>query len=405
MATRLLLALLLAASARAAGPVRLPEELERPASASVTGPAAAVTPDAALGGLPEAAAPALEAPAGAAPAAPEAEAAGSGVRGQDVPPSSLDALFDGRRRAGRGGSTLAEAGRIQELRTLSLPWRTRAQVAKLQATPARETTRFSVIGDSEPGELWFIRLLNPKGRGMYEKLLRRASEQLGEFTVQIGDMVSRGTVSNFLDFFRKLHAVAPPQVYLTVPGNHDRSTPRARRTGNDDLYRWLFGYSDHYFDRAGTRLVFLNNSGRRLSADQLRWLDETLATGPDIRAKIVFAHVPPSGLTEWGDVGRFKHVGSFKEGADDFMRIMAEREVDRVYLGHVHAFGVIERDGVRYVLTGGGGSPLFALNVKDRFHHFIEVESGPDGIRELVHRADGKTFPLPPTPPKRDRKS
>jgi hypothetical protein len=49
---------------------------------------------------------------------------------------------------------------------------------------------------------------------------------------------------------------------------------------------------------------------------------------------------------------------------------------------------------VRYVLTGGGGSPLYPGPVKERFHHFLTVDDGPDGLVETVHRSDGTSFVL-----------
>jgi len=49
---------------------------------------------------------------------------------------------------------------------------------------------------------------------------------------------------------------------------------------------------------------------------------------------------------------------------------------------------------VKYVLTGGGGSPLYPGPVKQRLHHWLSVEAGPEGLVETVHAADGSTFPL-----------
>jgi hypothetical protein len=54
--------------------------------------------------------------------------------------------------------------------------------------------------------------------------------------------------------------------------------------------------------------------------------------------------------------------------------------------------------GVRYVLTGGGGSALFPSGASDRFHHFLTVELGPHGIRERVHGMDGRAFHIPSAP-------
>ena len=61
---------------------------------------------------------------------------------------------------------------------------------------------------------------------------------------------------------------------------------------------------------------------------------------------------------------------------------------------HVHGLDALDRGGVRYVLSGGGGSPLYPGPVKRRLHHWLEVEVGPDGIVETVHPLRGAPFPL-----------
>ena len=76
------------------------------------------------------------------------------------------------------------------------------------------------------------------------------------------------------------------------------------------------------------------------------------------------------------------------------MSLMSANKVARVYMGHIHGLGVLERGGVKYVLTGGGGSPLYPGPVKQRLHHWLSVEAGPEGLVETVHTADGSTFPL-----------
>ena len=77
------------------------------------------------------------------------------------------------------------------------------------------------------------------------------------------------------------------------------------------------------------------------------------------------------------------------------MRLMSERGVDRAYMGHVHGFAVQDHLGVRYVLTGGGGSPLFPVGASDRFHHYMTVSVGPGGLREQVHTLSGSGFAIP----------
>ena len=245
-----------------------------------------------------------------------------------------------------------------------------------------------MIGDAEPGRFWFSRKLFNEP-GVFWRLLSRANVSSPDFILQLGDMVSRGTVSNFWSFIRGLASAGLRSPYLTVLGNHDRFKPHG--VTNDDVYRATFGSPDYVFERGGWRFVVVDSSAGRILPSQLAWLSSVLdAKVPTV----VFTHIPPAPLSEWTDWGRFKGAGGFKQGAAEFMALLSERKVSRVYMGHIHGLGTLVRGGVTYVLTGGGGSPLYPGPVKRKLHHWLSVEAGPDGLVETVHAADGTSSPL-----------
>lgn len=296
---------------------------------------------------------------------------------------------------GRGHLVIAPApahlpGELGLLQKQASVWRTDEQLTKLAATSrqAGESFRFAVIGDAEPGRFWFARqLFNTPG--VFWKLLARADRSGSDFIFQLGDMVSRGSITNFCSFIRGLFSVGPRTPYLTALGNHDRHKPHG--ITNDRVYRAAFGSPDYAFTRGGWRFVNVDSSAGRITAEQLKWLEGEL--DPAVPT-VVFTHMPPAPLSEWTDWGSMKGVGGFKQGSEAFMNLMTANKVARVYMGHVHGLGVLERGGVRYVLTGGGGSPLYPGPVKQRLHHWLSVEAGPDGLDETVHADDGSSFPL-----------
>ena len=274
------------------------------------------------------------------------------------------------------------------------PWKTARQLERLSAAPrgAHETFRFAVIGDAEPGRFWICRALFSV-RGAFPALLREIQTREVDFSVQLGDAVSRGTVHNYLKLVQELSLLESPAPYLSVIGNHDRRFPHGR--ADSRLYREVFGKTNYFFDRGAARFLMLDTSARRLSSRQLAWLKKALETD---KKKIVLTHIPPASIEGWRDFsGRWRGAGGFKEGSAEFVRLMSRSRVDRVYFGHIHAFGVQDVDGVRYVLTGGGGSPLFPMGLQDRFHHYIVAEIGPQGVRDTAFCADGRSFHLPPS--------
>jgi 3',5'-cyclic AMP phosphodiesterase CpdA len=365
---------------------------EIPAAGASMPTFAAAAPSMIAAPLPAAALPTISLPAALA-AAPgssgpkRADPPAAAAPARDIPPEAARAgaarMWDG---GGAPPADLAPVVRLAE------PFRTENQLARLAERPRAEGERyrFAVIGDAEPGRFWFSRALFNRDRdAFWSKLLPRADRSGADFIMQLGDMVSRGIPRNFRAFFARLRAAAPRTPYLTVIGNHDRRSPHGET--DSIVYRALFGPTDYSFERAGRRFVVVDNSAGKITPAQLDWLREQLKGD---KPAIVFTHMPPAPLTEWTDFGALG-TGGFKDGAREFMRLMSERKVARVYMGHVHGFGVLERGGVRYVLTGGGGSPLFPGPVKERFHHSLTVDDGPDGIVETVHRADGTSFRLP----------
>src|SRR5206468_10340739 len=124
--------------------------------------------------------------------------------------------------------------------------------------------------------------------GVFERQIRAIQGQPIDFSVQLGDMVSRGIASQYRTFFKTLNRLRPEKPYLTVIGNHDRFAPNRR--SDADLYRTCFGKTNYFFDHGGVRFVVLDTSKRALTGHQLKWLDLALRTD---HRKIVFTHIPP----------------------------------------------------------------------------------------------------------------
>lgn len=259
------------------------------------------------------------------------------------------------------------------------------------------TFSFAVLGDVEPGRFPWERIFAP--RGAFPKLMAAIHSRKPDLIVQLGDFVSQGTPENYREYISALerHVRLP---LLTVIGNHDRPQPNDNQ-GDKILYKSVFGKTDFYYDHNGCRFIGLDSSDRRLTPEQLDWLDQVLDTR---QRKFIFTHVPPLFLKsilrspEREYSGKQSdYSGYFTEGSERFRALAAAHRIDRVYMGHIHAMAVAELDGVRYVLTGGGGSPLYPLPPgypSLREAHSIEVTVAPESITETAHLLDGSTIPL-----------
>ncbi len=277
-------------------------------------------------------------------------------------------------------------------------WGTAAQCSKLEASnpEAKETFSFAVLGDIELGRFPWQRVFAPKGA--FGKLMALIHAGSPDLIVQLGDFVSKGTVKNYREYVSLIgKTVSLPM--LTVIGNHDRRQTNGTN-GDRTLYRALFGDTDFFYDYNGWRFIGLDTSDHKLRPAQLEWLARTLKPGG---RSLIFTHVPPDYLKNRVLVHEpevekqgYNMSGYFKEGSREFEALITAAGVRRVYMGHIHAYGTAERRGVRYVLSGGGGSPLYPLPPgypKMRLAHFVLVTLGPSGIAERVFKADGSELP------------
>lgn len=285
-----------------------------------------------------------------------------------------------------------------------------AMLARLAPRAAGETFSFGVLGDAERGRFWWERVFSP-GADAFPDQWRSLQASGIDFTLQLGDFVSDGTVENYRAHVRTVENGATRPLLRTI-GNHDRSRPNG--DADKGLYDATFGARDWYFDHGGWRFVSLDTSDRGvgLTPDQLRWLASALEVpGP----KVVFTHVPPdyiksiAPLKEVGELeepredkdGYFRDffTNYFKGGSAEFERLVEANGVKAVYMGHIHAFWAADWKGVRYVISGGGGSPLYPLPPgypKKKFAHTLRVQAGPSGLVETVVPWKGRPYVLPP---------
>jgi predicted phosphodiesterase len=334
-----------------------------------------------------------------------------------------DARFDGAPGAAaafglRASAVPAAAGRPQlpeDLARAALRLGLEAQLraAAARPRPADGRFRFAVIGDAEEGRFAWQRVFSP-GPDVFWTLLGRMASLRPEFVLQLGDLVSKGDLAHFKAHYERMEKEASVP-FLAVIGNHDRSRPNG--AADKAYYEAINGKTDFWLDFGGWRFVGLDTSDRTLRDDQMRWLESVV---PDTGRCVIFTHVPPAFLKgKWHSPpkpGALDHseaekkqssyvrdllTAYFERNSAAFLRLTQERRVARVYAGHIHAFGVARKGPTLFVLSGGGGSPLYPLppgEPKRKMAHFLEAFVDGGSLRETVHELDGDVYPLPQPP-------
>ena len=56
-----------------------------------------------------------------------------------------------------------------------------------------------------------------------------------------------------------------------------------------------------------------------------------------------------------------------------FMALAQKHQVAYVFAGHIHAYSQAQRNGTAYVITGGGGAPLYTAGHPGAMYHYVQV--------------------------------
>jgi hypothetical protein len=169
-------------------------------------------------------------------------------------------------------------------------------------------------------------------------------------------------------------------------GNHDVETPQRIETVNqafDDPPRWAI------YEWGGVDVVVLDST-QVASVEQDAFLTSALSGSGD-PAIVVFHHPPYT-------------CGTY-EGNDDIAEAWLpdlDDDVVMVLNGHDHNYQRFEDGGVAYVVTGGGGAPVYELEAcpagdpapvaGEALHHFLAMRQGEDVIEVTVVDVNGATI-------------
>jgi predicted phosphodiesterase len=241
------------------------------------------------------------------------------------------------------------------------------------ATPDQTAFRFVVYGDTRSGGL------------RHRALVRRINQVAPDFLVHTGDLVEAGSAKSEWDGF--FHVEAPllrsAPFYPTL-GNHEDYDPALYDSDYLDVFHLPGNELWYAFDYGHARFLCLKADGYPVGVyypqgEQLAWLEGQLA-----------ANEAPWLLV-------FFHVGVYTSRSEDVLELgMRERlvplfeqyGVDAVFMGHHHSYERLEVNGITYIVTAGGGAPLYELGAPEpgsqaaaRAYHFVQIDVDGDRLR------------------------
>jgi 3',5'-cyclic AMP phosphodiesterase CpdA len=242
------------------------------------------------------------------------------------------------------------------------------------AKPRPFGSSFLVIGDSRSGDRIYMDMIDSM----------TSSFSSSSCLINVGDMIkdpgNKAQWRRFLEITAPLAEIMP--WYGTV-GNHDVNS-----IASQQIYQEVMDFPGnemyYSFDRIDSHFIVLDTEvpGQvgGIVGEQLAWLRNDLQTYADSTQYLfVFTHRPvyPQGHYRGHDLAN----------ADELHQLFTHYGVDTVFSGHEHQYYIYQKDSMHYVVTGGGGAPIYTGGIGESFHHYLLVEILPPN-RILIHVLD-----------------
>lgn len=253
---------------------------------------------------------------------------------------------------------------------------------------------FVVFGDNRPNL--------PKGAqpAAFKTILGEMNALDPAFAVNTGDCIfgsqNRARLEQqYNEYLETTQSLLKSKVYLAI-GNHEILGSSA----NHAFFEKQLGALHYSFDRGDSHFIILDSEvvgeTRRITGDQLEWLKEDLAKARAAHHKFVFLHRPLYPVD--GHMGDC--LDRYPEDRNALHSLFVRNRITVVFAGHEHLFDSQVKNGVRYVITGGGGAPLYpSLQGKGDYHHFVVVSVAGDKVemklvKPALHGKPAEVIPV-----------
>lgn len=257
------------------------------------------------------------------------------------------------------------------------------QAISLHTAGASEPLTFLVYGDD--------RTNHSVHRRVVQQMLR---ERDARFILHTGDFVEvGGRPRDWQQFFDIAQPILKDVPLFPTLGNHEIYGPGGRRRYQRYLVRHDHRVAWQAWTWGDVRLISLDSNDEWNEGDpQHEWLQDQLAEASldsDIAWIIVFAHQGPISSGRHGNHPRMEALG--------IGELLRDSGVDLVFAGHDHMYERGDDRGLKYVVTGGGGAPLYRVNRRQRAqqafqvkHHFVRITVDDSRLEMTAIDVDGE---------------
>jgi 3',5'-cyclic AMP phosphodiesterase CpdA len=225
-------------------------------------------------------------------------------------------------------------------------------------------------------------------RPIHQELCHSMAAASPKYVLVTGDLVDYADrPEQWVEWKADTEELRAKAKYYCAAGNHD--------LGEGNLFQKALGIERLYFDiREGdTHIFILDSNSKFTDPRQLEWLEQTAAASTARHKFAVFHHPPfmlsPERNAEQAPIRAAIHP------------LLVKHRFCAAFCGHQHAFYTTVRDNLRYVVTAGGGAPLWDLDrslgmpsdLNRKFFHFVGFRISGKTIEGHVYGTDGVEDP------------
>lgn len=217
-----------------------------------------------------------------------------------------------------------------------------------------------------------------------------------DFVVHTGDLVSDGAdTAQWPVFFSIENPLLHQTAFFPSLGNHERNNRQYYEFFDVLTPYYSFNWGDAHFTvlNSDTGNAAISKEARQeYWAEQLRWMEGDLQKAQRAKFRFVIFHHPPFTAV--------KSRQGEKTDVDMLPPLMVKYKVSAVFNGHDHNYQHHLKDGVHYIVTGGGGAPLYPVDGPmegitqkvESTEHFVKVAVTPGEAKIQAVALDGRVI-------------
>jgi len=317
---------------------------------------------------------------------------------------SVDAVVDGPSDAGVARTFASPSATFHSVHLTGLTPATRYRYTVHAGAGAAVTGTFLTAPDgASRAPFTFVVYGDNRSDGpAHERVVRAVQRESYDFLVNTGDFViDGGDDSAWQRFFDIEEPILRDHPLFACIGNHELADDRqaahfARYLGPTEPSGPSAAAPPIYgsFRWGRARFFLLNAFVDWASGAERTWLEDALGQAdhePGVDLRVAVIHHGPHSAGPHGDNERLlaAHI-------DD---LLVAHHVDLVLAGHDHIYERGEAKGLKYIVTGGGGAPLYretrpipSTRKVEATYNYVLATVSDDGVAILAKRADGSTL-------------